>query len=237
MRVRQQAGRPKGTEMINCVEDDEAVGNLEAYALENGGFQVRTFENGKAFFAALETEIPELILLDIMLPGEDGLSILKKLRNASRTAAVPVIMTTAKGTEFDKVSGLDMGADDYLVKPFGMMELVSRVRAVLRRTAPKSDSEILRAGSIVLDPPAHTASADGRQLELTRKEFALLELLMKNPGRVFDRETLLLKVWDSDYAGDTRTVDVHVGTLRAKLGEAGSLIQTVRGIGYKLEDV
>lgn len=227
MRVRQQAGRPKGTEMIYCVEDDEAVGNLEAYALENGGFQVRTFENGKAFFAALETEIPELILLDIMLPGEDGLSILKKLRNASRTAAVPVIMTTAKGTEFDKVSGLDMGADDYLVKPFGMMELVSRVRAVLRRTAPKSDSEILRAGSIVLDPPAHTASADGRQLEL----------LMKNPGRVFDRETLLLKVWDSDYAGDTRTVDVHVGTLRAKLGEAGSLIQTVRGIGYKLEDV
>ena len=221
--------------MIFCVEDDEAAGNLAAYALESAGFHVRVFENGKDFFKALESEKPELILLDIMLPGEDGLSILKNIRSHGTTKDIPVIMTTAKGTEFDKVSGLDMGADDYLVKPFGMLEMVSRVKAVLRRTQPKdNDNEILTDGPIELNEAAHQVTVDGNKLELTLKEYSLLELFMQNPDRVFDRDTLLIKIWDIDYSGDTRTVDVHVGTLRAKLGKAGELIQTVRGVGYKL---
>lgn len=221
--------------MIFCVEDDEAVANLAAYALESAGFQVRTFENGRDFFGALKEEKPELILLDIMLPGENGILILRKIRADESTRNIPVIMTTAKGTEFDKVKGLDLGADDYLVKPFGMLEMVSRVRAVLRRMEPKTPhSEVVQAGTVELNEAAHTVTQNGRLLDLTLKEYSLLELLMKNPDRVFDRETLLLRIWNSDYSGDTRTVDVHVGTLRAKLGEAGSMIRTVRGVGYKL---
>lgn len=221
--------------MIFCVEDDEAVANLAAYALESAGFQVRTFENGRDFFGALKEEKPELILLDIMLPGENGILILRKIRADESTRNIPVIMTTAKGTEFDKVKGLDLGADDYLVKPFGMLEMVSRVRAVLRRMEPKTPhSEVVQAGTVELNEAAHTVTQNGRLLDLTLKEYSLLELLMKNPDRVFDRETLLLRIWNCDYSGDTRTVDVHVGTLRAKLGEAGSMIRTVRGVGYKL---
>ncbi len=221
--------------MIFCVEDDEAAANLAAYALESAGFQVRTFENGRDFFGALKEEKPELILLDIMLPGENGILILRKIRADESTRNIPVIMTTAKGTEFDKVKGLDLGADDYLVKPFGMLEMVSRVRAVLRRMEPKTPhSEVVQAGTVELNEAAHTVTQNGRLLDLTLKEYSLLELLMKNPDRVFDRETLLLRIWNSDYSGDTRTVDVHVGTLRAKLGEAGSMIRTVRGVGYKL---
>ncbi len=221
--------------MIFCVEDDEAASNIAAYALETAGFQVRVFANGKDFFEALRTEKPELILLDIMLPGEDGISILKKIRAGQGTKNIPVIMTTAKGTEFDKVNGLDLGADDYLVKPFGMLEMVSRVRAVLRRVpAGEEEQEILHIGSVELNEAAHIVTESGRKLELTLKEYSLLELFMKNPDRVFDRETLLMKIWNSDYSGDTRTVDVHVGTLRAKLGKAGEMIQTVRGVGYKL---
>ncbi len=222
--------------MIFCVEDDEAAGNLAAYALESAGFHVRIFGNGKEFFEAVKTERPELILLDIMLPGEDGISILKKIRSEQTTRDIPVIMTTAKGTEFDKVTGLDLGADDYLVKPFGMLEMVSRVRAVLRRMSPQEskNDEILRLGPVEMNEAAHTVKVDDRSLELTLKEYSLLELFMNNPDRVFDRETLLMKIWKNDYFGDTRTVDVHVGTLRAKLGKAGDMIQTVRGVGYKL---
>ncbi len=224
--------------MIFCVEDDEAASNIAAYALETAGFQVQSFENGRDFFEALRTEKPELILLDIMLPGEDGISILKKLRADQSTRNIPVIMTTAKGTEFDKVTGLDLGADDYLVKPFGMLEMVSRVRAVLRRTTPpETVDEVLRAGNVELNEAAHIVSVDGKPLALTLKEYSLLELFMKNPDRVFDRETLLMKIWNSDYSGDTRTVDVHVGTLRSKLGSSGDMIQTVRGVGYKLVTV
>lgn len=221
--------------MIFCVEDDEAAGNLAAYALESSGFHVQVFPNGQTFFKALDSAEPELILLDIMLPGEDGLSILKKLRQDSSTREIPVIITTAKGTEFDKVKGLDLGADDYLVKPFGMLEMVSRVKAVLRRvTSHKPENDLLTIGPIVLNDTAHQVTVDGRPLELTLKEYSLLELFMRNPDRVFDRDTLLLKIWNNEYSGDTRTVDVHVGTLRSKLGEAANMVQTVRGVGYKL---
>lgn len=224
--------------MIYCVEDDEAAGNIAAYALESAGFEVRNFGNGRDFFKAMKNEKPELILLDIMLPGEDGISILKKIRSEKETEKIPVIMTTARGTEFDKVSGLDLGADDYLVKPFGMLELVSRVRAVLRRMGPKDEEgEILRTGSIEVNLPSHTVTVAGKPVELTLKEYSLLELFLKNPGRVFDRETLLIRIWKNEYTGDTRTIDVHVGTLRSKLKDAGELIQTVRGVGYKLEKV
>lgn len=229
---RQSGGQHK---LIFCVEDDEAAGNLAAYALESAGFHVQIFPNGQAFFKALESAEPELILLDIMLPGEDGLSILKKLRADSSTSEIPVILTTAKGTEFDKVKGLDLGADDYLVKPFRMLEMVSRVKAVLRRvSAHKPENDLLAIGPIVMNDTAHQVTVDGRHLELTLKEYSLLELFMRNPDRVFDRDTLLLKIWNNEYSGDTRTVDVHVGTLRSKLGKASNMIQTVRGVGYKL---
>lgn len=223
--------------MLYCVEDDEAAANLASYALESAGFGVKVFREGKSFLSALleNQEKPDLILLDIMLPGEDGISLLRKIRSDPRTADIPVIMTTAKGTEYDKVNGLDLGADDYLVKPFGMLEMVSRVRAVLRRTGQREESEdILHAGDIELNVSAHTASVDGKKLELTLKEFSLLELFMKHPERVFTREMLLSQVWNSEYTGDTRTVDVHIGTLRTKLGKSGSLIETVRGVGYRL---
>lgn len=223
--------------MIYCVEDDDAAANLEAYALESAGYETTVFGNSRDFFAALKDNQPELILLDIMLPGEDGISILKKLKANDEWKDLPVIMTTAKGTEFDKVTGLDTGADDYLVKPFGMLEMISRVKAVLRRYS-KDDtgesSEILTQGAVELNEAAHTVSVNGEPLELTLKEYSLLELFMKNPERVFDRETLLNRIWDNEYYGDTRTVDVHIGTLRSKLGDAGSMIHTVRGLGYKL---
>lgn len=223
--------------MVFCVEDDQAVRDLMIYTLNSAGFEATGFEDGNALFAALEKEMPELILLDIMLPGEDGITVLKKLRRSAATAQIPVIMATAKGTEYDKVIGLDLGADDYLAKPFGMMEMVSRVRAVLRRAAVKDTEKILRVGETELDPGSHTVSVNGERVELTRKEYELLRLFMEHPGRVFTRDQLLAKIWESDYAGETRTVDVHIGTLRTKLGEGGAYIETVRGVGYRMEDV
>ena len=174
-------------------------------------------------------------MLDIMLPGEDGISILKKLRSSSMTADIPVIMATAKGTEYDKVIGLDLGADDYLAKPFGMMEMVSRVRAVLRRSAPRPSERLLRVGELEMNLGEHTVTAGGRRVQLTLKEFELLHKFMANPGRAFTREQLLTTVWGEEFVGETRTVDVHIGTLRTKLGDCGGYIETVRGVGYRME--
>lgn len=220
--------------MIWCVEDDSGIRNMMVYTLHAAGFAAVGFPDGAAFFAALETDTPKLILLDIMLPGEDGITILGKLKKQSATRAIPVIMATAKGTEYDKVTGLDLGADDYLVKPFGMMEMVSRVKAVLRRVSPKSGN-LLRAGNLTLDTERHTVKIGGERVELTRKEYDMLRLFMESPERVFSREQLLSSVWGIDFAGETRTVDVHIGTLRDKLGDFGGCIATVRGVGYRLE--
>ena len=222
--------------MIFCVEDDESIRNMVVYTLNSSGFQARGFEDGESLFTALEKERPELILLDIMLPGMDGIEILKSIRFKSATASIPVIMATARGTEYDKVMGLDLGADDYLSKPFGMMEMVSRVRAVLRRTSPRSvTKEILTMQGLSMDTAQHTVTIDGERVNLTLKEYDLLERFMTYPGRVFTRDQLLSDVWGMDYAGETRTVDVHIGTLRTKLGQYGHCIATVRGVGYRME--
>ncbi len=221
--------------LIYCLEDDESVRNLILYTLNAAGFDARGFAESGSFWRAVDETVPALVLLDIMLPGEDGIEVLQRLRRKPGTAAVPVIMTTAKGTEYDKVTGLDSGADDYLVKPFGMLEMVSRIRAVLRRSEQPEDGQALRIGALELDPDSHTVTADGRRVALTLKEFELLRLLMSNPGRAFDREALLQRIWDMDYLGETRTVDVHVRSLRAKLGPAADCIQTVRGVGYRLD--
>ena len=221
--------------MIYCVEDDAAIRDIEVYALRSTGFEAEGLENGAELFAALKKQLPELIILDVMLPGDDGLEILRRLRLSSVTRNVPVIMATARGAEYDKISGLDSGADDYLVNPFGMMEMVSRVRAVLRRTSPGREESPISIGGITLDPSTHTVTANGRAVTLTLKEFDLLRALMEKPGTVFTRDRLLSEVWGTDYDGETRTVDVHIRTLRQKLGEAGSMIGTVRGVGYRLE--
>ncbi|GFI30801.1 sensory transduction protein regX3 [Lachnospiraceae bacterium] len=206
------------------------------YTLNGAGFDAKGFSDGKGFFEALQQERPRLILLDIMLPGEDGISILKRLRSKEETAGIPVMMATAKGTEYDKVMGLDLGADDYLVKPFGMMEMISRIRAVLRRTEAgyKDKGKILQMGALELNPETYAVSADGERVQLTLKEHKLLRILMENPKRVFTRDQLLESVWGIEYAGETRTVDVHVATLRTKLGQCGSYIETVRGVGYRI---
>ncbi|MBP1558580.1 MAG: response regulator transcription factor [Oscillospiraceae bacterium] len=221
--------------MIFCVEDDDGIRNMMVYTLNAAGMQAEGFPDGQSFFEALKGTRPSLVILDIMLPGEDGLAILRHLREKADTAQLPVIMATAKGTEFDKVLGLDSGADDYLVKPFGMMEMVSRVKAVLRRSGPVQDQK-LSIGALELDLQKHTASAAGQRLSLTLKEYELLRLFMQNPGRVFSRDQLLCNVWEADYVGETRTVDVHIGTLRTKLGQYGEWIETVRGVGYRLEE-
>lgn len=221
--------------MIFCVEDDEGIRNMVMYTLEASGFEVQGFENGKTFFSALLMNRPDLILLDIMLPDMDGISILKRLKKDKATKDIPVIMATAKGTEYDKVIGLELGADDYLAKPFGMMEMVSRVKAVLRRTQPESNQKVLEVGGLALDLNGHIVKVDGQRVQLTLKEYELLRLFMENIGRAFTREQLLLKIWESDYFGETRTVDVHIGTLRTKLGEYGKMIRTVRGVGYRME--
>lgn len=219
--------------MIYCVEDDNAIRDLMLYTLGASGFQAKGFPDSTGFWQAMTEEKPELILLDIMLPGEDGITVLKRLRAASATANIPVIMATAKGSEFDKVIGLDTGADDYLVKPFGMMEMVARIKAVMRRTAPKTD-QVLTCGNIVLDETRHIVTVDGKQVVLTLKEYELLKLLMENAGQVFTRDILLSRIWGQDYLGETRTVDVHIGTLRTKLAKGGEKIETVRGVGYKM---
>ena len=220
--------------MIFCVEDDAGIRELMVYTLNASGFEAVGFPDGASLFQALETQKPQLIMLDIMLPGEDGISILKKLRSRSATERIPVIMATAKGTEYDKVIALDLGADDYLAKPFGMMEMVSRVKSVLRRCDPGATKPVLRSGELELNPGEHTVTVQGQRVQLTLKEYELLQKFMSNPGLVFTREQLLSSIWGTDFIGETRTVDVHIGTLRTKLGPCGGCIETIRGVGYRL---
>lgn len=221
--------------MILCVEDDNSIRDLMIYTFRTAGFDAKGLNSGKELFEELKREKPQLIMLDIMLPGEDGIEILKRLRNTAATADIPVIMATAKGTEYDKVVGLDLGADDYLAKPFGMMEMVSRVRAVLRRTEQKESSKTLRVGNLVLNAGEHTVYAESRRVNLALKEYRLLKKFMENTGLVFSRDQLLQSIWDDSYIGETRTVDVHIATLRTKLGSCGNYIETVRGVGYRME--
>lgn len=222
--------------MIFCVEDDSNIRELVVYTLESTGFKARGFEEGKSFLEALALETPELILLDIMLPGMDGMELLRKLKGSAKTREIPVIMVTAKGAEYDKVMGLDAGADDYVTKPFGMMELVSRVKAVLRRSNkenPQREDTIV-VGEIEIDTKKHEVTVEGEVINLTLKEYELLKRLMKNTNIVLTRDQLLEDIWGYDFDGETRTVDVHVRTLRQKLGSAGEHIETVRGVGYRM---
>lgn len=221
--------------MIYCVEDNTEIRELVVYTLQMTGFTARGFVDGKDFFAAIKEELPELVLLDIMLPGEDGLQILKKLRASETTRTIPVIMLTAKTTEYDKVIGLDSGADDYLAKPFGMMELIARIKAVLRRANVAEESDEITIGPLVINRDEHRVLNNGVEVAFTPKEFSLLLYLVENRGIVLTREKLLSEVWGFDYYGETRTVDAHIRSLRMKLGEAGDLIETVRGIGYRIE--
>ena len=221
---------------IWCVEDDASIRDIEIYTLNSTGFEARGFENGEDFFAALAQETLDLVILDVMLPGMDGVSILRKMKDSAATKLLPVIMATAKGMEYDKIQSLDLGADDYLVKPFGMMEMVSRVRAVLRRCAPLGEGNVLRAGNLTVNLDERTVTANGNRVNLTFKEFELLKLFLSHPKMVFTRDQLLSNVWYIDYAGETRTVDVHIQTLRQKLGDCGRMIETVRNVGYRLED-
>lgn len=224
--------------MIYCVEDDAGIRELVVYTLQNTGLEARGFADGEALFAALREQKPDLLLLDIMLPGEDGISILRRLRAVRETAKLPVILLTAKNTEYDKVIGLDSGADDYVAKPFGMMELVARIRAVLRRTQDSPPGEgggrPLVAGSICVDERAHSVHVGADEVQLTLKEYQLLCLLMKNQGAVLTRDVLLENIWGYGNESETRTVDVHIRTLRQKLGAGGALIETVRGVGYRM---
>jgi two-component system alkaline phosphatase synthesis response regulator PhoP len=223
--------------MIYYVEDDQSIRELVLYTLRQAGFQAKGFEDGKGFVRACEKDAPEMILLDVMLPGEDGYVLLRSLKENAATRGIPVIMITARGAEYDKVVGLDGGADDYIVKPFGMMEFISRVKAVLRRGAPEPARAVLAYGPLRMDEDMHAAYAFEKPVPLTFKEYELLKRLMENPGMAFTREKLLDEVWGYDYAGGTRTVDVHVQTLRQKLGAAGDQIETVRGVGYRLGGV
>lgn len=221
--------------MIYCVEDDDSIRELMLYALRASGFEAEGFWDSVGLFDALSHAQPQLIMLDIMLPGMDGIEILKALRGNPATARIPVIIASARGTEYDKVVGLDLGADDYLAKPFGMMEMVSRIRAVLRRAAPAAAPGLLQMGNLRMDSASHTVYAGDIRVELTLKEFDLLKLFLEHPGRVFTRDQLLERIWSTDYVGETRTVDVHIGTLRTKLGQCGEYIRTVRGVGYRME--
>ena len=220
--------------MIYLLEDDDSIRDFVIYSLNSQGMEARGFGLPSQFWQAVEQTLPTLVLLDIMLPEEDGLAVLKKLRAAPRTAAVPVIMLTARSTEYDKVLGLDGGADDYVAKPFGMMELLSRIRALLRRT--ERDGGPLRLGCLEVDPARHTVRVEDREVALTQKEFEVLCLLLRSRGRVLSRETLIQQVWGYAFTGESRTVDVHMRTLRQKLGPAGTYIETVRGYGYKISE-
>ena len=221
--------------MIWCVEDDSSIRDIEVYALTSTGFDARGFEDGDSFWNALQSEKPELVMLDVMLPGKDGITLLKMMKASEELRDIPVIMATAKGSEYDKIQSLDLGADDYLVKPFGIMEMVSRVKAVLRRCKRSAPSNLLKLDGLVLNPDEHTVAIDGERVILTYKEYELLHLFLSQPGIAFTREQLLSSVWNTEYAGETRTVDMHIRTLRQKLGSYGSLIETVRNVGYRLE--
>lgn len=223
--------------MIFCVEDDRNIRELLVYTLSTTGYQAQGFDSGKELFQELKNNRPELILLDIMLPGEDGYAILDKLKANSSTKEIPVIMVTAKGAEFDKVKGLDAGADDYITKPFGMMEFLARVKAVLRRSGQKQGEKELYCGSLTILVERHEVQENGRLVELTLKEFEVLKYLVENKGIVLTRDQLLGHVWGYDFDGETRTVDVHIRSLRQKLGDAGALIETVRGVGYRIGEL
>ena len=222
--------------MIYYAEDDRGIRELVIYTLKNTGFDAEGFADGRELLDATAKRIPELILLDIMMPGEDGISVLKKLRSSPATKSVPVIMVSAKGSEYDKITGLDCGADDYISKPFGLMELISRIKAVLRRTAGAPDGEEYSLSGIKINLKSHTVTVNSKSVLLTLKEFELLKMLIMSKGTVLTRDLILDKIWGYDFDGETRTVDVHIRTLRSKLGEAGDLIETVRGVGYRIID-
>ena len=223
--------------MIWCVDDDSTIRDIEVYTLTQTGFEAKGFADGISMLEALKTEKPDLIVLDIMMPGMDGVEVLKEVRSRADTRKIPIIMATAKGTEMDKIQSLDTGADDYLVKPFGVMEMVSRIKAILRRCAPDEVSDVITVGEITLNDKEHTVSVSGEKVALTFKEFEILKMFMSNPGAVFSREKLLSTVWGVDYLGESRTVDMHIKTLRHKLGESGKYIETVIGVGYRMEGV
>ena len=223
--------------MIYCVEDEQNICELEVYTLQSVGFEAKGCSSGNELFAELEKELPKLILLDIMLPDEDGLNILRRLRSDERYAHIPVIMATAKGTEFDKVKGLDWGADDYIAKPFGMLEMVARIKAVLRRCEGRGVQQavqIIKRDNLEVNLEEHKVSVAGQEVVLTLKEFELLKKFLLNPGIVFSRDKLLNDIWGYEFTGETRTVDVHIRTLRQKLGSAGDLVETIRGVGYRM---
>ena len=217
--------------MIYIVEDDRSIRELELFALKNSGYQTAGFDTAQAFYRALDEALPELVMLDVMLPDEDGLAILARLRARADTRRIPVIMVTAKDTELDKVKGLDAGADDYMTKPFGVMEMIARVKALLRRTDEGREA-LLVCGGVTLDPEKRVVTAAGVPAELTYKEFELLRLLMKSRGIVVSREVIMERVWGASYEGETRTIDVHMRSLRQKLGECGAMIRTIRNVGY-----
>jgi len=221
--------------MIWCVEDDSSIRDIEVYALNSTGFEAVGFEDGDAFWTALQSEQPVLVILDVMLPGKDGVELLKMMKASEKYRDIPVIMATAKGTEYDKIQSLDLGADDYIVKPFGIMEMVSRVKAVLRRYKQTQRSKVLKVEGLVLNPDEHTVTIDAVRVTLTHKEYELLYLFLSQPGHAFTRAQLLMDIWKTDYVGETRTVDMHIRTLRQKLGNYGSLIETVRNVGYRME--
>lgn len=221
--------------MIWCVEDDASIRDIEVYTLTSTGFEARGFDDGVSFWSALQTEKPDLVVLDVMLPGVDGIELLQRMKASAELRTIPVVMATAKGAEYDKIRGLDLGADYYLVKPFGVMELVSCVKAVLRRCRPDKAAHLLRSGGLVVDLNAHTVTVDGARIALTYKEFELLRLFLSHPGMAFTRDQLFQEVWGMDYCGETRTVDMHIRTLRQKLGPYGRRIETVRNVGYRME--
>lgn len=221
--------------MIWCVEDDASIRDIEVYTLSSTGFEARGFDDGVSFWSALQTEKPDLVVLDVMLPGVDGIELLQRMKASAELRTIPVVMATAKGAEYDRIRGLDLGADYYLVKPFGVMELVSCVKAVLRRCRPDKAAHVLRSGGLVVDLDAHTVTVDGARVALTYKEFELLRLFLSHPGMAFTRDQLFQEVWGMDFCGETRTVDMHIRTLRQKLGPYGRRIETVRNVGYRME--
>lgn len=221
--------------MIWCVEDDASIRDIEVYALQSTGYEAKGFEDGTSFLKELKNQKPELVVLDVMLPGMDGIALLQKMKEDPETRDIPVVMATAKGAEYDKIQGLDLGADYYLTKPFGVMEFVSCVKAVLRRCQPRQVEHLLKTGGLIVNIDEHTVTIDGERITLTYKEFELLRLFLSHPGMAFTRDQLFNEVWGMDYCGDTRTVDMHIRTLRQKLKDYGELIETVRNVGYRLE--
>lgn len=224
--------------MIWCVEDDASIRDIEVYALSSAGFAARGFEDGSSFYAAItgEKDKPQLIVLDVMLPGIDGIELLRRIRANAALKQIPIVMATAKGSEYDKIQGLDLGADYYLTKPFGVMELISCVKAVLRRCGAEDEKSTLNACGISMNTLEHTVSANGERITLTYKEYELLKLFLSHMGTAFTREQLMERVWGTDYMGETRTIDMHIRTLRQKLGKCGESIKTVRNVGYRMEE-